>query len=212
MKIEISDYYKQKGYETLYVAVTKEPRRVATLRKKDGTMNSISYAKYLYTSYHKIDIPKGIEIDHINGDKMDDRIENLQAISSKYNIQKDHKKKECVLLTCPICGVEFLFEKRNLKSRPNPCCSRHCGGIKSHKDKYKIVKCKICNKVIENANGKEYCSDECRKKAKTMIHDIKNYPTLSEINKQYEILGSWEKVAEYYHLTRKIIQGIRKRG
>lgn len=37
-----------------------------------------------------------------------------------------------VILKCPICGSEFLFEKRNLSSHPNPCCSRRCGGIKSH--------------------------------------------------------------------------------
>lgn len=48
----------------------------------------MSYAKYLYTSYYKVDINKGDEIDHINGDKMDDRIENLQIISGTYNRQK----------------------------------------------------------------------------------------------------------------------------
>lgn len=47
MKEEISEYYKSKGYTTLYVAINKEPRRVATLRDDKGNMISMSYAKYL---------------------------------------------------------------------------------------------------------------------------------------------------------------------
>ena len=74
----ISEYYKQKGFEKVYVNINKEPRRVATLRALDKKMTSMSYAKYLYTSYWKCDISDGEQIDHINGDKMDDRIENLQ--------------------------------------------------------------------------------------------------------------------------------------
>ena len=135
MKEEISDFYKEKGFNVVYININKEPRRVATLRKSDGTMISMSYAKYLYTSYYKCDINKDDNIDHINGNKMDDRIENLQVISGKYNRQKDHKKKEMLMLICPVCGKEFLYEKRNLSSHSNPCCSRKCGGIKSHWNK-----------------------------------------------------------------------------
>lgn len=132
MKEKISDYYKEKGFEVVYIATNKEPRRVATLKHRDGSITSMSYAKYLYTSYHKCDVERYNHIDHINGDKMDDRIENLQILSGRYNIQKDHKHKEMVMCTCPVCGKEFLFEKRNISTRPNPCCSRSCGGKKSH--------------------------------------------------------------------------------
>ena len=132
MVIEVTDYYNGKGYTTAYLATNKEPRRVCTLRKSDGTVTSMSYAKYLYTSYYCCDVAEGDHVDHINGDKMDDRIENLQVISGIYNRQKDHKRKEMVIRTCPVCGVEFLFDKRNLPFKPNPCCSRRCGGIKSH--------------------------------------------------------------------------------
>ena len=132
MKETISDFYKEKGFNVVYINTNKEPRRVATLRKENGEMISMSYAKYLYTSHFKTEIAKGDEIDHINGNKMDDRIENLQIISGTYNRQKDHKHKEMIILICPVCGKEFLFEKRNLPFKPNPCCSRKCGGIKSH--------------------------------------------------------------------------------
>ena len=129
---EVSDFYKNWGFVKVYIVTNKEPRRVAILRKPSGETLTMSYAKYLYTSYYKEIVPEEMHIDHINGDKMDDRIENLQKITGRYNRQKDHKHKEMVLLKCPVCNKEFLFDRRNLKFRPNPCCSRRCGGIKAH--------------------------------------------------------------------------------
>ena len=132
MKIEVSDYYKDK-VRSAYVVTNKEPRRVCVMVYHDGAIHSMSYAKYLYTSYYKCDIPEGEQVDHINGDKMDDRIENLQKISKEYNNLKDRKGKTMVELTCPVCGEKFLYESRNLSTHPNPCCSRRCGGIKAYR-------------------------------------------------------------------------------
>ena len=132
MKEEISEYYKQKGFIKLYIGINKDPRKVATMYKEDGTTLTMSYAKYLYTSHYKEDIDPFYHIDHINGDKLDDRIENLQKVTGTYNRQKDHKRREMTVLTCPVCGKDFIFPKKNLSTHPNPCCSRRCGGIKSH--------------------------------------------------------------------------------
>lgn len=132
MKEEISEYYKQKGFIKLYIGINKDPRKVATMYKEDGTTLTMSYAKYLYTSHYKEDIDPFYHIDHINGDKLDDRIENLQKVTGTYNRQKDHKRREMIVLTCPVCGKDFIFPKKNLSTHPNPCCSRRCGGIKSH--------------------------------------------------------------------------------
>lgn len=129
---EISEYYKEKGYTTAHIFVNKEPRRNIVLTGKGVKKLVMSYAKYLYTSHHKIDIDKTLNVDHINCDKMDDRIDNLQLISSKYNRQKDHSRREMVMMICPVCKTEFLFPKRNLSTHTEPCCSRRCGGIKSH--------------------------------------------------------------------------------
>lgn len=132
MKEEISEYYRQKGFTKLYIGINKDPRRVATMYKEDGATLTMSYAKYLYTSHYKEDVDPFYHIDHINGDKLDDRIENLQKVTGTYNRQKDHKRGEMIVITCPVCGKDFVFPKRNLSTHPNPCCSRRCGGIKSH--------------------------------------------------------------------------------
>ena len=129
---EISKYYEKQGFDKVYVNTNKEPRRVACLHHKDGKIKTMSYAKYLYTSFHECDVADGDQVDHINEDKMDDRIENLQVISKSLNINKSHAKKTFVELKCPVCGTLFLFDQRNLPFHQNPCCSRRCGGIKSH--------------------------------------------------------------------------------
>lgn len=66
--------------------------------------------------------------------------------------------------------------------------------------------CKKCGKPITNyTTGKIYCSEECK-------WNDKGYPSIEEVNEQYEILKSWEKVAQHFNITRKIVNGIRKRG
>jgi hypothetical protein len=47
-----------------------------------GTLHRLIYAD----AYGEI--PKGLEIDHINGIRDDNRIENLQAVSHKQNVQR----------------------------------------------------------------------------------------------------------------------------
>lgn len=131
MKIEVSEFYKKRGVKAVYVNTNTEPRRVATLVFDNGEMHSMSYAKYVYTSYYECDIADGDQVDHIDKNKMNDDISNLQVISSKLNANKSKMIKEFVELECPICHEKFLFEKRNLNSHPNPCCSKECGRIKA---------------------------------------------------------------------------------
>lgn len=147
--IEISDFYKEKGYTRLYIATNKENRKVATIRKPDGETHSMAYAKYVYTSHHHYDVPEGDQVDHINGDKTDDRIENLQVISKNYNIRKDHIIKEMVECECPICHKRFLLNKRDFKYKNNPCCSLECG----NKKKSETVKEYYKNKKLLELNN-----------------------------------------------------------
>lgn len=62
--------------------------------------------------------------------------------------------------------------------------------------------CPVCGKRFPKSKGKIYCSSTCRK-------EDKGYPSFEEVQKQYKLLNSWEKVAQHFGLTRKIIQGIR---
>lgn len=65
--------------------------------------------------------------------------------------------------------------------------------------------CPVCENRFPKMKGKIYCSSECREKDK-------GYPSIEEINEQYSILKNYEKVAQHFGLTRKIIQGIRNKN
>ena len=130
MKIKIIDLYKDE-FDKAYLYTNKDNRKRVSLFSKNGKSRWISYARYLWEeAYGKI--PDGYEVDHINNDKTDDRLENFQLLTREENINKRNslRKRTLVKLTCPICGKEFYFEKRNLSSRQNPCCSRQCGYTK----------------------------------------------------------------------------------
>lgn len=66
--------------------------------------------------------------------------------------------------------------------------------------------CSICGKKFRRSKGKKYCSKECRDKAEGRD----KYPSKEEVNNKYSELKSWQKVANFYKLTRKIIFNIRK--
>lgn len=65
--------------------------------------------------------------------------------------------------------------------------------------------CPICGTRFPKVKGKIYCSKECREKAK-------GYPSYEKVKEQYDLLGSQEKVAQHFNLTRKIIRGILLKG
>lgn len=139
MKIEVSDYFK-KDYRSAYLFANNRGRNCVELIHNNSTKSKpikrfISYAKYLWISEHKQEVPLGYEIDHINGDGKDDRIENLQLLTKAENIKKGWKEKkrlglEVVDLVCPICGKTFtkrMVLVRRISSQP-VCCSRSCSG------------------------------------------------------------------------------------
>lgn len=62
--------------------------------------------------------------------------------------------------------------------------------------------CPVCGKRFPKVTGKTFCSKECRE-------TNKHYPTKSEVEEQYKLLGTWEKVASHYGISRRVIQRIR---
>lgn len=184
MKIRVIDIYLDK-YKSAYLVEHKntDRRKRVYLIGYNGERKGISYAQYIWEEANNCPVPDGFQIDHINEGKTDDRIENLQLLSPIENTRKNvthrinsGKIVKYVELVCPICGRTFQFERRNLSTRPNPCCSRKCGYEKvkqaiyisniTNPYKYKHT-CKCCGKGIKNyTSGKKYCSKECRLKDK----------------------------------------------
>lgn len=86
-------------------------------------------------------LTKEEQVDHIDNDKTNDNIENLQILSVKENNIKSHKLSD-VILFCPICGIEFTKTRSQLRGRNKEpfsrdmCCSRSCGAKKGHNKKF----------------------------------------------------------------------------
>ena len=87
----------------------------------------------IYTNSY---IPDGYEVDHINGDCTDDRIENLQIITKELNILKGRYDlglfKIYIKLKCPVCGKVFDYENHDFVTKIKHikyfACSRSCSG------------------------------------------------------------------------------------
>lgn len=74
------------------------------------------------------------DVHHVNGDKTDNRPENLEVLSKSEHAKKHNIKLEDVVFICPNCKNPFfvkphlarLREKRNKSGMV--FCSRKCGG------------------------------------------------------------------------------------
>jgi len=72
-------------------------------------------------------------VHHINGNKKDNRIENLEVMIDREHSSHHHSQigRTMVILKCPNCGVEFVREKREtflVKHTSYTCCSPRCRG------------------------------------------------------------------------------------
>lgn len=70
-------------------------------------------------------------VHHINGNKKDNRIENLMLMGVGEHVALHNMGQTIVKLKCPICGAIFYRTKSQshlCKGGNATCCSRKCGG------------------------------------------------------------------------------------
>lgn len=85
-------------------------------------------------------LDKKEQVDHIDNDKLNDTISNLQILTPRENNIKKNEhlgiKSQNIDLICPICGVEFSRTPRQVRYKIVKgkliTCSRVCGGKMSH--------------------------------------------------------------------------------
>lgn len=131
MKIELQLPFSN-DYKAGYLLTNKEPRNLVLLVDNNNCKTSISYARYLYSCQVRRYLLKDEHVDHIDNNKLNDVIENLQILSPAQNNSKSQTRfAELKLFICPICNSEFKLSKSKAFGKINPCCSRKCGGIKS---------------------------------------------------------------------------------
>ena len=112
---------------------TRGGRYIIALRNPESGHSSISFARFLMSVALGRVLGSHEEVDHINGDRTDDRVENLQIVSGPENRTKSLKERKVtrreLLLRCP--GCESTFQKRKnvthlSKGGTFTSCSRTC--------------------------------------------------------------------------------------
>ena len=121
-------------------------------------------------------IPDGLEVDHIDGDKTNDSVSNLQLLRKEDNIAKS-RKRTYVDLVCKGCGDVFSiwikdYNRKLRDGTKNFYCSKGCYATSrsTEGDEYKCHHCQTVfmrkkkemnrHKCVNNYNV--YCSAECK--------------------------------------------------
>jgi hypothetical protein len=110
-------------------------RLFVRVEKKDGTYKTISYPKFLMEEWYGKELDADEHtVDHINGDKTDDRIENYRLIDRKTHSTMDTRRVKLIELTCDLCEKKFLRSPRLLRIKAKlrqrgHFCSRRCAGM-----------------------------------------------------------------------------------
>lgn len=140
-------------WDTGYLIINKENRKILLLKKSNKRMTT-SFSRYLMSVHLKRYLNKHEHVDHIDNDKTNDVIENLQILTQKENNIKESKKrgKTVVELICPICENIFFRRKglTNLvasKKSQIICCSKICS-FELKKQNYTIEE----RNIILNSN------------------------------------------------------------
>lgn len=123
-----------------YIVTSKSGRKSVCL-VNGKTRTTVSYARYLMSVKTGRLLNDREQVDHIDENKSNDDISNLQILSPEENREKyisNRCKKTLVILICPECFSVFAirksssFEKKGSKFH---CCSKKClhGFLKTRK-------------------------------------------------------------------------------
>lgn len=87
MKFNLQFPYSE-DYKAGYLINGSQGRKVVVLVSHDGKQRCTAYARYLMAVKSKRYLNQGQTVDHINEDKTDDRLQNLQILPKADNIRK----------------------------------------------------------------------------------------------------------------------------
>lgn len=87
MKINLESPFKEM-YKSGFVVTNPENRKNVILYRTGKNNTTVSYARYLMSVKVGYIIPVGLEVDHIDDDKTNDDINNLQILTKQQNRKK----------------------------------------------------------------------------------------------------------------------------
>ncbi len=138
MKIELEEPFKSK-WKRAYLRVGNQGRQILDMVNTNQDRTTISYARYLMCVKIGYILSDEFEVDHIDNDKTNDDINNLQILTQLENIQKENNRyinEEQITntYTCKQCGSLFTVTDRitkgvfNQRGTVPTFCSNSCNG------------------------------------------------------------------------------------
>lgn len=161
-------------------------RKYEEIMRRGGACEICGYCKNI----------AALEFHHKNPEEKEFNVDMRKF--SNMNLEKLETELEKCILVCANCHRELHNKSLTMENVPN--LLENVNKITFSNKGGQI--CPICGKRFKKSKGKIYCSKECRMKAK-------KYPTKQEILDKYQELHSWQKVADFYNITRRIVQRIR---
>jgi len=132
LRIELEEPFKSKwlrGYKRISI---KDGRARIDLINSSKERTTISYARYLLSIKIGRELLESEEADHINGDRTNDDINNLQVLNKEVHLEKTLLERENRLyyrLRCPQCRKEFQTPANQVRNgKKLKFCSRSCNG------------------------------------------------------------------------------------
>jgi predicted RNA-binding Zn-ribbon protein involved in translation (DUF1610 family) len=113
----------------------QQGRRIVILAYDDGTRKTTAYARWLMEQHLGRTLDEDEEVDHIDEDKLNDTLSNLQVLP-----KADHRVKSgtrtYVEFVCPACGttaskLASKIRHNRKQGKAGPFCSRSCAGRRS---------------------------------------------------------------------------------
>ena len=120
-------------YKAGYLVTNSENRRIVILIDFNNKKTSTAYARYLLSVKLGRYLNVEEQVDHIDGDKTNDTIENFQILSIGDNNRKSKIETNTTLkmveMICPMCKSLFIRRHGNShlgKKGKFSACSRNC--------------------------------------------------------------------------------------
>lgn len=112
-----------------YLRKGKDGRKRVDLVSWPHARTTVSYARYLLSVKLGRLLTENEEADHIDQDKTNDSLENLQVLTideHKAKTKEELSGLTMVACTCPFCGAEFERRLGQTGRYKNTFCSRSC--------------------------------------------------------------------------------------
>ena len=190
--------YKDGKFRCKKCAVEAVQRRRQKIKEtlvkyKGGKCEICGYSKCL----------SALDFHHINPNEKEF---SIGAKGYTRNIKECKNEADKCILVCANCHREIHAGLIDITQYSHNISSINDDNLFQKGKKQTI--CPVCGESFDSVKGKKFCSPKCREK----YEGRDKYPSKTEVISKYDELHSWEKVAKFYNLTRRIIQRIRQKG